>query len=124
VSLGFQTDTKKDNVAEADSGSDVQHRMTRSDVNGDLENRMKRGFWPSRGRRSNYEDMQSPLWTKSEKSRILLPYWRSEGIREFSELWHNTNTVRLKCIVTLPIRNVRTATSAWRITLVKVRDSS
>ena len=107
-------------MADADSGSDVKHRMTRSDVNVDLGNQMQPGFWPSRGRRSMYEDMQ-PL---SEKSRILLPYWRSEGVRNVSELCHNMNTVRLRSIVAVPVRNIRTATSTWRVTLAKVRHSS
>jgi len=124
VSLGFQTDTTKDNVADADSASDVKRRMTRSDGSGDEGNQMAPGFWPARGRRGNYEEMQPPLWKNSEKSRILLPYWRSEDVRKVSELWHNMFTGRLKSTAALPIRNIRTATSAWRITLVNLRHSS
>jgi len=82
-------------MADADSGSDVKHRMTRSDVNVDVEP----GFWPSRGRRSNYEDTQPPLRTNSEKSRIVLPHWRSEGVRNTSELCHNMNTLRLRLLL-------------------------
>ena len=109
MSLGFQTDTRKDDMAEADSGSDVKLRMTRSDASVDLGNQNEPRFWPARGRRSNYEDMQTPLWTNSEKSRILLPYWRSGGVRKVSELWHSMSTVRLRSIAALPMRNVRTA---------------
>ena len=119
VSLRFQTDTTKHNMTEADSGIDVKNRVTRSDGSVDLGNQMDPGFWPARGRRSNYEEMKPPLWTNSEKSRILLPYWRSEDVRKVSELWHNMNTVRLKPIAALAIRNLRTATSAWWITVVK-----
>jgi hypothetical protein len=72
-------------MADADSGSDVKLRVTRSDASVDLGNQNEPGFWPARGRRSSYEDMQTPLWTNSEKSRILLPYWRSEGLRKVSE---------------------------------------
>jgi hypothetical protein len=118
VSLGFQTDTTKHNMTEADSGNDVKHRVTRSDGSVDLGNQMDPGFWPARGRRSNYEDMKPPLWTNSEKSRILFPYWRSEDVRKVSELWHNMNTARLKPIAALPIRILRTATSAWWITVL------
>jgi hypothetical protein len=124
VSLGFQTVTRKDNMADADSGSDVKQRMTRSDVNVDLGNQGEPGFWPARGRRSSYEDLQPLLWTNSEKSRIVLPYWTPEDVRNASELRHNMSTVRLRSIAALPIRHVRTATSAWRITLAKVRYSS
>jgi hypothetical protein len=88
-------------MVEGDSGSDVKHRTTRSDVRAALGNQMDPGFWPARGRRSNSEDTQLPLWTNSDRSLILnaqhfLPYLRFGGVREVSELWHNMNTARLK----------------------------
>jgi hypothetical protein len=98
VSLAFQTDTRKGNMAEADSGSDVKYRMTRSDVSANLGKKMEPTFWPMRGRRGNSDGMQAPFWTNSEISRILLPYWKSRGLRKVSELWHNMNTVRLGTI--------------------------
>ena len=104
VSLGFQTDTRKGSMADGDSRSDVKQRMARSDIRTALGNQMEPAFWPTRGRRSNSEHIQPPLWTNNEKSPILLPYWRSGEARKISELWLNTNVVRLTIISALPIR--------------------
>jgi hypothetical protein len=110
LTLRFQTDTRGSNMITTDSGSDVMHRVTRSDLRATLGNKLDPGFWPARGRRSNFEDMSPPFWAnrwwfRKRCAQELLPYWTPGDPGKDSEFWRKISIVCLKKLPALPRNN-------------------